>query len=342
MKEDKKMKNLPEIQENSKGFENKWIVEETHMPFRNYKDRVFRMIFKEKKEFLELYNAMNGTDYKTPEDLIVTTLENAIYLGMKNDVSFLVYDQLALYEHQSTENPNMPLRNLMYVSSIYSELTKDANLYGTRLVKIPEPKFVVFYNGTEEMPEYSELRLSDAFEHCSGEMCLELKTYVLNINSGCNRELMGKCRTLQDYMIFVNKVREYSKVLRFAQAVEKAITACIAEGVLEEFLRKNRAEVLKVSIFEYNEERHMQQEREETMNKGMEKGIEKGIEEGKIKKLIEIIKKNTKRGIKGEDLADFLGEDLVLTREIQKIVLNNPDADTEEVYVAVQSMITKL
>ena len=170
MKEDKKMKNLPEIQENSKGFENKWIVEETHMPFRNYKDRVFRMIFKEKKEFLELYNAMNGTDYKTPEDLIVTTLENAIYLGMKNDVSFLVYDQLALYEHQSTENPNMPLRNLMYVSSIYSELTKDANLYGTRLVKIPEPKFVVFYNGTEEMPEYSELRLSDAFEHCSGEM----------------------------------------------------------------------------------------------------------------------------------------------------------------------------
>ena len=192
------------------------------------------------------------------------------------------------------------------------------------------------------MPEYSELRLSDAFEHCSGEMCLELKTYVLNINSGCNRELMGKCRTLQDYMIFVNKVREYSKVLRFAQAVEKAITACIAEGVLEEFLRKNRAEVLKVSIFEYNEERHMQQEREEAMNKGMEKGIEKGIEEGKIKKLIEIIKKNTKRGIKGEDLADFLGEDLVLTREIQKIVLNNPDADTEEVYVAVQSMITKL
>lgn len=334
MNEGKKLKNLPEIQEDSKGLESKWIAEGILMPFRTYKDRVFRMIFKEKKEFLELYNAMNGTDYKIPEDLIVTTLENAIYLGMKNDVSFLVYDQLALYEHQSTENPNMPLRNLMYVSSIYSELTKDANLYSTRLVKIPEPKFVVFYNGTEEMPEYSELRLSDAFEHCSGEMCLELKTYVLNINSGCNRELMSKCRTLQDYMIFVNKVREYSKVLRFAQAVEKAITACIAEGVLEEFLRKNRAEVLKVSIFEYNEERHMQQEREEAMNKG--------IEEGKIKKLIEIIKRNIDRGIKGENLADLLGEDPALIREMQNIVANNPDVDTEKVYLAVRSVITKL
>lgn len=235
MNEGKKLKNLPEIQEDSQGLESKWIAEGILMPFRTYKDRVFRMIFKEKKEFLELYNAMNGTDYKIPEDLIVTTLENAIYLGMKNDVSFLVYDQLALYEHQSTENPNMPLRNLMYVSSIYSELTKDANLYSTRLVKIPEPKFVVFYNGTEEMPEYSELRFSDAFEHCSGEMCLKLKTYVLNINSGCNRELMSKCRTLQDYMIFVNKVREYSRFFGLRRQLKRLLRRALRRGFLRNF-----------------------------------------------------------------------------------------------------------
>ena len=85
-----------------------------------HKDRVFRMIFRDKKEFLELYNAMNGTAYTNPEDLVVTTLENAIYMGLKNDISFLIYDQLALYEHQSTDNPNMPLRDLFYVSDIYS------------------------------------------------------------------------------------------------------------------------------------------------------------------------------------------------------------------------------
>ena len=92
-------------------------------PALTYKDRIFRMIFKEKREFLDLYNAMNGTHYTNPDELTVTTLDNAIYLGMKNDVSFLLHDTLSLYEHQSTDNPNMPLRNLLYVSDIYSQLT---------------------------------------------------------------------------------------------------------------------------------------------------------------------------------------------------------------------------
>lgn len=104
-----------------------------------YKDRIFRMIFRQKKNFLDLYNAMNNSNYSNPDDLTVTTLENAIYMNMKNDVSFLLHDQLMLYEHQSTKNPNIPLRNLFYVSDIYSKLTKDKNLFGTKLIRIPQP-----------------------------------------------------------------------------------------------------------------------------------------------------------------------------------------------------------
>ncbi|MGF0034530.1 hypothetical protein ACQRBN_16480, partial [Bariatricus sp. SGI.154] len=176
------------------------------MPMRAYKDRIFRMIFKEKKELLELYNAMNGTEYTNEEDLVVTTLENALYIGMKNDVSFVLYDKLTLYEHQSTKNPNIPLRDLFYVANVYSNLTKDDNLYSSTLVKIPEPRFVVFYNGTEKMEERRELRLSDMYETKSGEPDLELKVTELNINQGYNEELMERCRTLKEYMIFVEMV----------------------------------------------------------------------------------------------------------------------------------------
>ncbi len=133
------------------------------IPVRAYKDRIFRMIFKEKRALLALYNAMNDTAYQDPEELVITTLENAIYLGMKNDVSFMICDRLFLYEHQSTKNPNMPLRNLLYVADLYSVLTKDMFLYGELPVAIPEPRFVVFYNGEQKMEERAVLRLSDLY-----------------------------------------------------------------------------------------------------------------------------------------------------------------------------------
>ena len=170
----------------------KTVTEILPTPVRTYKDRIFRMIFKDKEEFLTLYNAMNGTDYNNPENLIVTTLENAIYMGMRNDVSFLLYDKLTLYEHQSTNNPNMPLRDLFYVADVYSNLTKDKDLYGSQRITIPEPKFIVFYNGVENLPERFDLKLSDMFETVSEDVSLELKTQVFNINLGYNQALMKK------------------------------------------------------------------------------------------------------------------------------------------------------
>ena len=129
----------------------------------DYKDRLFRMIFNDKEKLLELYNAMNGSDYKDASELQVVTLENAIYLSMKNDVAYVLHDELFLYEQQSTKNANMPLRCLFYASDTYSVLVKDKNIYGTKMLPLPSPTFVVFYNGKQKMDEEGELRLSDAF-----------------------------------------------------------------------------------------------------------------------------------------------------------------------------------
>ena len=309
-----------------------------------HKDRVFRMIFREKKEFLELYNAMNGTNYTNPDDLVVTTLENAIYMGLKNDVSFLVYDQLTLYEHQSTDNPNMPLRDLFYVSDIYSKLTAGDNLYGSKLVHIPQPRFVVFYNGMDELPERSELRLSDAFETKSGSVDLELKVLVLNINPGYNDGLMEKCKNLKDYMTFVSRIREYSQQMVLNDAVEKAIKTCIDEDILAEFLRRNRAEVLKVSIYEYNEALHIQQERDAAkedgwqeglqagIQEGIEQGIEQGIERGIFLERIQKIQRKMLKGLSVEAITDMLEEETPFVEKIVKILEEHPEADSEKVY----------
>ncbi len=225
-------------------------------PSREYKDGIFRMLFSEKPAFLELYNAMNGTDYDNPDDLIVTTLGNAIFISMKNDVSFLVYDRLPLYEHQSTKNRNMPLRDLFYVSSVLSALTVDDDLYGDTLVNIPEPTFVVFYNGVDDAPERQELLLSSAYYTKSENPALELRVTVYNINKGFNRDLMTRCRTLNDYMSFVALVREYNKSMSLAEAMSLAVDECIKNDVLADFLKKNKAEVIKMGICEYDEEKH--------------------------------------------------------------------------------------
>ena len=144
---------------------------------RNYKDTVFRMLFSDRKNLLSLYNAISGSDYDNPELLKIVTLENAIYMGMKNDLAFIIDTDLFLYEHQSTYNPNMPLRDLFYISSEYQKLVDHKSLYSSALQKIPAPQFVVFYNGTFKTKDYWVNHLSEAFENLSGEPKLELEVF---------------------------------------------------------------------------------------------------------------------------------------------------------------------
>lgn len=224
---------------------------------RKYKDTVFRMIFRNKKELLSLYNAVNESHYEKEEDLQIVTLENAIYMNFKNDLAFLVDFHLYLYEHQSTCNPNIPLRNLFYVSREYQKMVNKKSLYSSAAVKIPAPKFIVFYNGIRQIPEKVRLKLSDSYFTKEAEPDLELKVTMFNINFGHNQKLMDECRTLKEYMLYVQHVRKYAEIqnMTLEEAVECAVTECIRNNILADFLRQNRAEAISMSIFEYDEER---------------------------------------------------------------------------------------
>ena len=297
------------------------IITDVPNAARNYKDRIFRMVFREKKALLALYNAMNETDYENEDDLKVTTLESALYLEMKNDVSFVLYDELLLYEHQSTKNPNLPLRNLFYVSDVYSELTKDLFLYGSVPVQIPEPKFVVFYNGLENMQEREVLKLSSLYAKKAEHISLELETLVLNVNVGYNKILMERCRQLSDYAQFVSEVRKrLSKKIPLSEAVNEAVEDCIQRGILAEFLSKNRAEVIKVSIYEYDEEKVKRMFKEECMKLGMEQGKQLGIEQGKQIGIEQerVIFRLYISGKSEEDIARETGETIEMIHKVLK------------------------
>ena len=221
---------------------------------RNYKDTVFRKLFSERKNLLSLYNAINRTAYTDENALEIVTLESAIYMGMKNDLAFIIDTNLFLFEHQSTYNPNIPLRDLFYISGEYQKLVDQKSIYSSTLLKLPEPNFIVFYNGTEKKADRWVNCLSDAYEKHIGDPNLELKVITLNINEGYNKDLMKQCKILREYAQYVEKVREYASTMDLNAAVEKAVDECIHQGILEEFLRANRMEVIAVSIYEYDKE----------------------------------------------------------------------------------------
>ena len=198
---------------------------------RDYKDTLFRLLFQDRDRLLSLYNAVNGTSYASSEELTVVTLENDVYMNMKNDVAFLVDFQLNLYEHLSTWNPSMPLRNLFYAAREYQTLTRDQSLYAPQLVKIPTPNFVVFYNGDKEIGDSCVLKISDSFEHPTEDpgLELELKVKVLKIAPGKNKELMDSCQTLNEYMLFVkisgHSLKTYPIIFHVFQALELSLDA---------------------------------------------------------------------------------------------------------------------
>ena len=304
---------------------------------RQYKDTVFRMLFSEKENLLSLYNAVTGKAYQNADDLKIVTLENAIYMGMKNDLAFMLETNIYLYEHQSTLNPNIPLRDLIYIGIEYQQYVDDKSLYSSRLQKIPAPKFMVFYNGTDAVDDRVELRLSKAYEHLAGEPDLELKALMLNVNEGHNKELMEQCQTLKEYAIYVARVRKYTSEMNLNDAVARAIDECIKEGILVEFLRKNRSEVKMVSILEYDKEWEEKKLRKAEYEAGRSEGIEigksegieigksegieigksKGIEIGRDKAMAEFVCNMIKYGFSIEKIAEVTGKN---AEQIQTIL----------------------
>ena len=296
---------------------------------RNYRDTLFRMLYRNKKRLLSLFNAVNGTQYDNPDDLTSTTLEGVLYLGMKNDVSCIIDMMMQLYEHQSTVNPNMPLRNLFYVSDLLQKYIYEEGLdiYSRKQIKIPTPKFVVFYNGDEEQPERKEIRLSKAFSANTGETNMELVVLQININKGQNEELKAACKTLQEYAEFTERAREHRKEMELEDAIRTTIDECIRDGILKDFLLKNKAEVYHMCLYEFDVELHERVLREEEREEGRIEGRREGRREGRSE------------GIR-EGRLEGQREERIFAKQVFKAFLSGktPEAIAEELNVPVEEV----
>ena len=254
---------------------------------KKYKDRLFTFIFGSNKVWaLSLYNAVNGTNYDNPDDIQFTTIQTVLYLGMHNDVSLIIDNQLALFEQQSSYNPNMPLRFLQYAGSLYEQYTRQhrLNKMGSKQIQLPVPSCIVFYNGIKDVPDKVLLRLSDAFPKGS-ETDIEVTVHMININQGRNPSIVQGCKPLYEYAWIVDNVRKNDKI-PISEAVDSVIQSLPDDFELYPFLTAHRAEVLGMFLEEYDEEYTMSLFREE----GREEGIDIGIDKGKVIFAIEMVK----------------------------------------------------
>ena len=302
---------------------------------REYKSDVFSMLMENKSYALEVYNALNHSDYRNPEEVEIIRLERGISLSIRNDASFLIDMNMSFYEHQSTYNPNMPLRSaIYYVNTLEDWLRrKNLDLFSRRRIQVPTPHFVVFYNGTEKRPEYEEMRLSEAFCHKTDEPGIEVRCRVYNINPDNNRTLKERSAVLEGYTYFVEKVRTYRKGnMGLEEAVDRAIEDCIENHVLEDFFRDRKDEVKKMTHLDYTWEKREQMIRKEEfedgmeqgiaqgiergMEQGIERGMERGVEQGSLQRLVNQVCSKLKKGKTPGEIADALEEPV---ENIQKI-----------------------
>ncbi|MGN0466653.1 MAG: hypothetical protein ACI4F9_09950 [Lachnospiraceae bacterium] len=243
---------------------------------RGYKDSVFVDLFYSDEtateNLLSLYNALHDANIQDTSLIHKIKVDDVLYKNFRNDISFEVNGKVIVFgEHQSTVNPNMPLRCLMYAGRAYEQLTDDSVKYKTTLVKIPTPEFYVFYNGVKNAPIEQELLLSDAFFDSTGKETMELKVKVFNINSNKAHKILDKCRVLKEYSIFIDKVREY-QTKGSKTAIKDAINDCIENGILVEYLKRKGSEVRNMLTMEYSYEKDMQVKQEEAREEGRAEG----------------------------------------------------------------------
>lgn len=283
---------------------------------RNHKDRLFIKLFGEeetKGNLLELYNALNNTEYTDEKDLTLTTIDNVIYMGYKNDVSFIISNELVLYEHQSSLDPNMPLRGLVYFAKQCEKYiaTQGIALPTSRKIFIPEPRYYVLYNGKKDIGDEEVIKLSDSYmknEH-PGEM--EWTAHLININYGKNKKLLKKCKILEEYAILIDTIRKNIAVGEDQEnAIPYAVDECIEKGVLKDFLIAHKAEVIGMILTEWNEEKFLQQLKKEYTEDGEERG-----KHNQREKDIDIIR-TLKNGKSVEDIAKELS---ISVEEVQAI-----------------------
>jgi len=249
-----------------------------------HKDSIFSRLFSNPGTLRELYSAIEGVELPPDTAIDINTLSNALFMGQINDVSFTVGDRLVvLLEHQSTINENMPLRMLMYIGRVYEKIIDRMKLYQTNLEPIPEPIFIVLYNGKAPYPEHTILKLSDSFMDTAGlranppgGSALELVVQVYNINQGYNAEMLGKCETLSGYSVLVSKIWECRATMELEEAMKAAVRYCIENNILRLFLEANSSEVMSMLITEWN----LEEAQRAWLAQGRDEGIEIGVDKG--------------------------------------------------------------
>ncbi len=286
---------------------------------RKYKDSVFVDLFSEderaKENFLSLYNALHGTNLQMSCPVENIRLENVMYMNIINDVSCLVDGKIiVLAEHQSTINENMPLRFLEYIARIYEKLQAPTDRYLRKLSKIPTPEFYVFYNGKEDYPESTILKLSDAFITKPEQVPLELTVRVININTDKANKVLSACKPLEEYSLFVEEVRKQTQVDR-ENGFTNAVKMCIEKGILKEYLQRKSREVINMLVAEYDYDTDIAVQRQESLmigiqqgiERGIKQGIEKGISEGSYQKALETAKLMKGRNYPISDICTISG-----------------------------------
>ena len=248
---------------------------------RNYKDSLFRNIFKDKKRLCSLYNALSGENI-SPRDITINTLRGTFYNDIKNDISFKVGNHtVVLMEHQGSWNPNMPLRMLWYIGKLYRRHIDVDMAYRSKVVKIPAPKFYVLYNGSKDEPEHRIMRLSEAFEGESNSLELLADSYNINLAKG--KKLLDSCYELRCYSVFVAKVQDYlAEKQELSQAIKSAIRYCRDNELMKEYFKEHEMEVLDMVTFKWDDKRAREIAKEE--------GIEEGMEKGMLKTLCSLVK----------------------------------------------------
>jgi len=278
-----------------------------------YKNSVFSLLFNSPDAVRELYSAIEGVVLPPDTSVDINTLSGVLYMEQINDLSFIIGNVLVvIMEHQSSINPNMPLRLLIYIAHIYEKIIDRSLLYRTKLEKIPTPEFIVLYNGKEPYPDRSTLRLSDAFKKVCGLLgvenpapSLELVVQVYNINNGHNAEILEKSRTLGGYSVFVGKVREYAQTLTLEEAMKEAVKYCMDNDILKTFLETHSSEVFNMLLTEWDTEEAKLVWREE------------GREEGREERDMEIIRNALAKGFPIETVQELTGIDIKFIQNIQ-------------------------
>lgn len=252
---------------------------------REYKSDVFSMLMQYPKYAMEVYNALNHSDYSDLNEIEIITTNHGISLSIRNDASFIIDRHINYYEHQSTYSPNMPLRCLIYYVNDLERYVnfRKKDLYSSKKISLPTPHFVIFYNGINEFPETEIMRLSAAYYHKTDDPELEVICTAYNINPSFNEELKAKAGALYGYVIFVEKVREYNKTMdSLEDAINRAIYECIEEDVLKEFFLQRRDEVAKMTEIDMTFETRLEYVKRDSYEEGMADGREQGREEERL------------------------------------------------------------